>query len=255
MSLSNFGGKAGRYVSKNSPAIFLGLSIAGVLTTAWLTHRATQKAQLELKVNGHDASNTLSAKEQLKVTWKHYVPPVLTCGATIGFMLAGNSVQSRRNAALITAATLSEAAFSEYKGKMVEALGKGKETKAVDELIQKKVTEKETSGDFIGLSPREDNQEQYVFDTYSGRVLVSTVEKLNKAANEVALEHINHDYASLNLFYRKIGLPEIPVGDTVGWNNSHAMEIDLGSAVVHENKGLIAIKYMNQPVVKYDTIW
>ena len=212
MSLSNFGGKAGRYVSKNSPAIFLGLSIAGVLTTVWLTHRATQKAQLELKVNGH-------------------------------------------NAALITAATLSEAAFSEYKGKMVEALGKGKETKAVDELIQKKVTEKETSGDFIGLSPREDNQEQYVFDTYSGRVLVSTVEKLNKAANEVALEHINHDYASLNLFYRKIGLPEIPVGDTVGWNNSHAMEIDLGSAVVHENKGLIAIKYMNQPVVKYDTIW
>lgn len=255
MNLPSFGNKAGHYLNKNSPAILMGLSIAGVLTTAWLTHKAAQKsvAQMVHKTldNGTDAS-ILTAKEKVELTWKNYIPPVLSCGATLAFIIAGNSVQSRRHAALITAVTLGETAFSEYKDKMVETLGKGKERKAVDELIQKQVTDKEESGGFLGLTPREDHQEQLVFDTFSGRTLVSTVEKLNKAANEVARECINNDYANLNLFYSKIGLPEIPVGEVVGWNNSHPMEIDLGSAVVHENKGLIAIKYLNDPKVKYD---
>lgn len=261
MNLTSFGNKAGSYLSKNSPAILMGLSIAGVLTTTWLTHKAAQKAQLDIRnaeeygAKHPDEIQLLTAKEKVELTWKHYVPPVLSCGATLAFIIAGNSVQSRRHAALITAVTLGETAFSEYKDKMVETLGKGKERKASDELIQKKVTEKEKEGAFQILNPREDHQEQYVYDTYSGRVLVSTIEKLHKAANEVARECINNDYASLNLFYSKIGLPEIPVGDEVGWNNSNPMELDLGSAVVHENKGLIAIQYVNKPIVKFDSFW
>jgi hypothetical protein len=254
VSLANFGNKAGNYISKNSPAILMGLSLAGVLTTAWLTHKAAEKALTDLTVTQMKSGTDLTPKEKVQLTWKYYIPPVLSCGATLAFIIAGNSVQSRRQAALITAVSLGETAFSEYKDKMVETLGKGKEKKAVDELIQKKVTEKENEGVLQALIPREDHQEQYVFDTFSGRVLVSTVEKLNKAANEVARECINNDYANLNLFYSKIGLPEIPVGEVVGWNNDNPMEIDLGSAVVHENKGLIAIKYVNNPRVGYDSL-
>lgn len=252
MNLSDFGNKTGRYLSKNSPAILMGLSVAGVLTTAYLTHKAAQKSIVDILA---DPAVDLTAKEKIELTWKYYIPPALSCGATLAFIIAGNSVHSRRQAALITAVTLGETAFSEYKDKMVETLGKGKERKAQDEIIQRKVTEAEKSGKFEGLIIHPDTQEQYVYDTYSGRTLVSTVEKLNKAANEVARECINNDYASLNLFYSKIGLPDIPVGDEVGWNNSHSCEIDLSNAIVLDGKGLIAINYVNKPKVGFDSLW
>ena len=138
---------------------------------------------------------------------------------------------------------------------MVETVGKNKERKAVDELIQEKVTQKEKDGEFDKLVVREDKQEQYVYDTISGRVFVSTIEKLNKAANEVARECINNDYANLNLFYSKIGLAEIRIGETLGWNNSNPLELNLSNAVVMDGRGLIAINYIKDPIIGYDKIW
>jgi uncharacterized protein YdgA (DUF945 family) len=127
VSLANFGNKAGNYISKNSPAILMGLSLAGVLTTAWLTHKAAEKALTDLTVTQMKSGTDLTPKEKVQLTWKYYIPPVLSCGATLAFIIAGNSVQSRRQAALITAVSLGETSFSEFKDKMVETLGNGKE--------------------------------------------------------------------------------------------------------------------------------
>ena len=250
MTMNDLAKKTGSFLNTNSPAILLGLSIAGVITTAYLTHKAAQKAEKELsQVAG------LTAKEKVQITWKYYVPPVLSCGATLGFIIAGHSIQHSRNAGLAAAVSLSQTAFSEYREKMVETVGKNKERKAVDELIQEKVTQKEKDGEFDKLVVREDKQEQYVYDTISGRVFVSTIEKLNKAANEVARECINNDYANLNLFYSKIGLAEIRIGETLGWNNSNPLELNLSNAVVMDGRGLIAINYIKDPIIGYDKIW
>lgn len=247
MNISDLTSKTGHYLKANSPAILMGLSLAGVLSTAYLTHKATQKATKTLStVSG------LTTKETVQLTWQYYIPPILSCGATLGFIIAANSVHSRRQAALVTAVSLGETAFTEYREKMVETLGKNKELKARDEIIQKNVTAKEGEIERLVLV---DSQDQYVYDTFSGRVFVSSVEKLNRAANEVARECINNDYASLNSFYRKVGLAEIPVGDALGWNNANAMEINLSSAVVLDGKGLLAVNYENQPKANYDSMW
>lgn len=251
MNLSQLTTKVGHNLSKHSPAIFMGLSLAGVLTTAYLTHKAAQKATQTLsEVAG------VTPKEKVQLTWKYYIPAALSCGATLGFIIAGNSVQYRRNAALVTAVTLGQEALVEYREQVVEQLGKGKDKKIRDGVNQKKISEKEKEGAFELLkAPNADNQEQYVYETESGRLLVSTVEKINKAANDVARECINNDYASLNMFYRLIGLPEVPMGETHGWNNTNPCEIDLGSAVVQDGKGMIAINYTNKPKVGFESFW
>lgn len=256
MTLQDLAVKSGHYLSKNSPAILMGLSLAGVVTSAFLTHKAAQKAQLKLLDPAVDPEGEgLPFKQKAALTWKYYIPPVLSCGATIAFIVAGNSVHNRRQAALITAVSLGETAFQEYREQITETLGKGKEQKARDELTQKKVTKAEQEGKLDGLVLKPDTQEQYVWDNYSSRMLVSTVEKLNKAANDVARDCINHDYATLNQFYSAIGIEGIQPGDDLGWSNTKPLEIDLTNAVVRDGKGLIAINFVNPPTADFRDPW
>jgi len=256
MTLQDLAVKSGHYLSKNSPTILMGLSLAGVVTTAWLTHKAAQKAQLVLLDPTVDPDGEgLPLKTKAQLTWKYYIPPVLSCGATLAFIVAGNSVHNKRQAALITAVSLGETAFQEYREQITDTLGKGKEQKARDELVQKKVKKAEDEGKFDGLVLKPDSQDQYVWDMYSSRALISSVEKLNKAANDVARNCINHDYASLNQFYAAIGLEGIQPGDDVGWSNSTPLEIDLTNAVVRDGKGLIAINFVNKPTADFRDPW
>lgn len=256
MTLQDLAVKSGHYLSKNSPAILMGLSLAGVVTSAFLTHKAAQKAQITLLDPLVDPDGEgIPFKEKAKLTWKYYIPPVLSCGATVAFIIAGNSVHNRRQAALITAVSLGETAFQEYREQITETLGKGKEQKARDELTQKKVKKAEEEGKFDGLVLKPDSQDQYVWDSYSSRALISSVEKLNKAANDVARDCINHDYASLNQFYNAIGLEGIQPGDDVGWSNNSPLEIDLTNAVVRDGKGLIAINFVNPPSADFRDPW
>lgn len=255
-TLSDITTKTGHYLSKNSPAILMGLSLAGVLTTAYLTHKAAQKAQLKLlDPLQNEPEEGFTLKQKAQITWRYYIPPVLSCGATVAFIIAGNSVHNRRQAALITAVTIGQNALSEYKEQVTEALGKGKEQKARDAVTQKKVTKAEEEGKFDGLVLKPDSQDQYVYESFSGRTLVSSVEKINKAANDVARDCINHDYATLNQFFVAIGLEPIPVGEVMGWSNSDPLEIDLTNAVVRDGKGLISINYVNEPVANFRDPW
>ena len=258
MTLQDLAIKSGHYLSKNSPTILMGLSLAGVMTTAWLTHKAALRADSAIKE--HESKDNglwikATNKEKAKLVWKYYIPPVLSCGATVAFIIAGNSVHNKRQAALITAVSLGETAFQEYREQITETLGKGKEQKARDELVQKNVKKAEDEGKFDGLVLKPDTQDQYVWDVYSSRALVSSVEKLNKAANDVARDCINHDYATLNQFYSAIGIEGIQPGDDVGWSNSTPLEIDLSNAVVRDGMGLIAINFVNPPTANFRDPW
>lgn len=259
MTLANVGKKLGHFVSRNSPAILMGMSLAGLVSTAYLAHKAGQKAKAQIDETEAERGAPLTPKEKVQLTWMNYIPPALSCGATVAFIIGGNTVHVKRQAALVTAVSLGETALSEYKEKMVEALGKNKERKVSDEIVQTNVNKAVEEGKFAKLAvPNDERQEIYVFDTFSGRPFVSTIEKIHKAANEVARECINNDYANLNLFYNKIGLSEIPIGEEVGWNNSHPIEIDTTSARVdpeNESRALIAINYTNKPRVGYDSLW
>lgn len=256
MSLQDLVIKSGHYLSKNSPTILMGLSLAGVISTAFLTHKAAQRAQTDfLNYEIQGPVSELTIKEKTKLVWRHYVPPVLSCGATLAFIVAGNSVHNKRQAALITAVSLGETAFQEYREQITETLGKGKEQKARDELIQKKVTKADEAGKFDGFVLKPDTQDQYVWDSYSSRPLVSSVEKLNKAANELARDCINHDYVTLNQFYSAIGIEGIEPGEDLGWSNSNPIELDLTNAVVRDGKGLIAINFVDNPTADFRNPW
>src|SRR5690606_2295197 len=126
-------------VQRHSPAVLTGFAIAGVVSTVVLTARATTRANQTIAVNqyvGRDEPLTL--KEKVKLVWPIYIPPALTGLATIGCIMGAQSINYRRQAALMGAFTLTEGAFQEYKDQVAEALTKPAKEKLETAIAQKR---------------------------------------------------------------------------------------------------------------------
>ena len=121
----------GRSISNHSPEILTGLGIAGMITTTVLAVKATPKALSLIEHKKEELELTESEKlspiETIKATWKCYISTVVTGVSSVACLVGASSVNARRNAALATAYNLSATALSEYKEKVVEAVGEKKE--------------------------------------------------------------------------------------------------------------------------------
>jgi hypothetical protein len=127
---------------RHSPAILTGFAIAGVVSTVILTARATTRANQTIAANQYiGRDEPLTRVEKIKLVWTIYIPPSLTFLATIGCIIGAQSINVRRQAALVGAFTLTEGAFQEYKDQVAEALTKPAKEKLETAIAQKKVDE------------------------------------------------------------------------------------------------------------------
>ena len=124
-------------VVKHSPELLVGLGISGMIATTVLAVRATPKALQLLEEKAMDEEcevNELTVGEKIKTCWKCYIPAAITGLTSTACIIGAHSVNTRRNAALAAAYTLSDTALREYRDKVVETIGEKKE-KAVREKV------------------------------------------------------------------------------------------------------------------------
>ena len=143
----------GDKMSKNSPTILTGLGVAGIISTTIMAVKATPKALTLIDdeyYNRYDASgtsldfaqyvtdvdNNLTKKEILKLTWKEYIPTAVMGTVTVACFLGANNINLRRNAALASVYSITEATLKEYQAKVVDTIGAPKEQKIKDEINQ-----------------------------------------------------------------------------------------------------------------------
>ena len=223
--IKNLGGT----ISKNSPHILTGLGCAGVLTTAVLTGKASIKAYeiLEQERNRRYASEPIRTKEVFELTWREFIPPVIVGTSSIACIIGANSINVKRNAALAALYSLSETAFREYKTKVVEEIGRTKETKIRDSVV----------GDKIAANPPSDRTiimtgdgEVLCYDALSDRYFKSSIEKIRQKINELNRDLLSEMWLSLNDLYYAIGLPTTKLGDQMGFDIEKGLiEIDYSS--------------------------
>ena len=87
-------------MSKRSPEILTGIGIAGMITTTVLAVKATPKAleimgeeQERRKVEGETKYHELlPAKDIVKLTWKCYIPAVVTGTISVACLIGASSV-------------------------------------------------------------------------------------------------------------------------------------------------------------------
>ena len=110
-------------VKKHSPEILTGIGIAGMTAAAVMAVKATPKALRMVDEKEIRDGKRLTTGEIVKTTWKCYIPPVVTGVCSAACIIGASSISARRNAALVTAYTISETALKEYRDKAVEVVG------------------------------------------------------------------------------------------------------------------------------------
>jgi Family of unknown function (DUF6353) len=228
--------KAIKIFKSNSPEILTAFGVSGVLTTSYLVGKASFKASHILVGRPKEEE----FKEKVKLVWKCYIPAGISGVLTIGCIVGASKVNGRRTAAAVTAYSLTERAFSEYREKVVEELGKGKEKKIRDEIAQDRVAKTPPgSREVIVVG----TGHVLCCELYTHRYFRSDMETLRKAQNDINAR-VNHElYVCLDEFYDLIGLPYTANSINIGWDSDRLMELEFSTVISEDGEPCIAFDY------------
>lgn len=248
-----------RYLDYNSTSILTGLSLAGVVSTAYFAARGGMDAIRKIEDReierihsaitfGEGDVYVQTLKDKALLTWKCYIPAAVSGVSTLAFIGMGHKISSKRTAALATAYSLTEMAFNEYKAKVVETLGEKKAVDIRDRVAEDRVnrTAKPTSEVMVV-----GDGEVLCFESFTGRYFKSSMEALRKAQNDINSQIINEGYASLNEFFSAVGIPYSGVGEELGWSTDEMLDLQFTSVLNQEGKPCLSVGYSRLPAKNY----
>lgn len=242
---------AGRVLTKYSPGILTGIGITGMIGATFMAVKATPKALYLIEAKKEESEvEELTPVETIKTCWKCYIPATLTTVVSAACLIGASTVSAKRNAALATAYSISEAALREYQEKVVEVIGEKKE-KAVRDAVAKDQIERDpvTKSEVVII---DSNSNTLCYEPLSGRYFKSTIDKIKKAEIKLDRQMIQEMYVSLNDFYWEIGLDGTDLGDQMGWNLSKGyMDLSFSSQLADDGTPCAVIVYGIPPVYDY----
>ena len=242
---------AERVLTKYSPGILTGIGITGMIGATFMAVKATPKALYVIETKKEEAEvEELTSVETIKTCWKCYIPAALATVVSAACLIGASTVSAKRNAALATAYSISEAALREYQEKVVEVIGEKKE-KTVRDAVAKDQIERDpvTKSEVVII---DSNSNTLCYEPLSGRYFKSTIDKIKKAEIKLDRQMIQEMYVSLNDFYWEIGLDGTDLGDKMGWNLSKGyMDLSFSSQLADDGTPCAVIVYGIPPVYDY----
>jgi hypothetical protein len=242
--------RAQKATADNAPTVLTALGVTGLVTTAYLTGKASFKAGAVLYKHDYEAGLSGDPlpplQERIPLVWKLYVPAVGTGVVTIACIVSANHISTRRAAVLASAYSIAQEGFQEYKVKVLEKIGEKKEKEVRDEIAQDRVAKNPPAEIYIV-----NEGEVLCMDTHSGRYFKSTLENIKAAQNTINYRIRNDNYASLSDFWDCVGLRKTAESDEIGWNVDANLEIEYGSAITEDGKPCITIGFQTIPVRGY----
>lgn len=271
MDLSALFQRAGKVAAKNSPAILSAIGVTGTLATAYLAAKGAFQAApiLEEKENEradenrakdyeanpdlkHDPNyqpdSELTTQEKVEATWKCFVPAAVSIGVTITAIIFAAQVNERRNAALMSAYSVVEKSYGEYRAKTISKVGKTKEQAIRDELAQDRVSENPPRQSEVIIIAEGKN---LCRDSFTGRYFNTDMQTLRKVENDINFEIRNQGYASLSDVWDRLGLVHTSGSDDLGWNGDRQFEMKISTTLSDQNQPCFSIEFFPPPAPKF----
>ena len=156
-----------KFLKKNSSTILTCLGVTGVIFTAITAVKCTTKALTLIEKKKDELEvEKLTAGETIKATWKCYIPTAFVSLSTITCILGANSLSKRSQAALISAYSLLDRSFKEYKETANDIYGKD---------ADKKIREAIAKSNYSKLPFKVSDEKQLFFDMFSDRYFESSL--------------------------------------------------------------------------------
>lgn len=230
-----------------SPEILTGLATAGVVGTVIATVKGTLVATTILEDMKseqadfeYDETPEIPKKDVVKACWKCYIPAAIMGTTTVACIIGSNRISASRNAALSALYGLSEAAMKEYQDKVAEKFGEKKESEIRDEIAQDTLMKNPVDKNFIIQTGKGDT---LCYDRFSGRYFMSDYEAIRKAQNDINEEIGLYCAAMLNQFYALIGLDDIPMGESIGWDIECPLRVHFASKLTTDNRPCVVVDF------------
>ena len=232
---------------KNSPAILTGLGITGFVVSVALTVYTTPKAikSVEDKKKELDKEK-LTIGETIGATWKYYLPTAIGIATSTACILGANSVNTRRNAALAAAYSLSETAMAEYQGKVREFVGERKESDVRADIAHDRMAVDPPNPSEVIVTGK---GETWFRESITHRYFKSDIEKVRKVENDLNREMRNENTISVNDMLYALGLPsDHKVLGDLGWDiDKHPIEFIFIPVMTEEVGVCIELDYRFAP--------
>lgn len=214
---------------KHAPTILTVMGAAGTVAAVALSSEAALKAKKVLEEN---EKKDISTADKVLVYAKAYAPTAVMTAASLTCIFGSNHVNKQRLAGIASAYILSEAAFSEYKEKVEEVVGKKKSQQIKDEVVQSHIAQNPpTEFNTVVPSYHQGPDTLYLWwDEVAKRYFYCNAERIRKAEALANKELQLSGFVSINDIYEMLELPKIKTGDDSGW------EYDLNDPTSSRNR-------------------
>ena len=217
-----------KIIEKHSSAILTGISIIGLGVTTGLTIKSTIKAvkiveeekQRQITYEKIYPDNhgykypvvpNFDKKDIIKMTWKSYIPVIVSGLSTSICILGIHCLNRRMQASLISAYALLDNTYKEYKQKMHELYPD--DPKVIN--FEHEVIKSKFKKDMIL-----DEDKQLFFDYQTMQYFESTMEDVMDAERHMNECLAEDGYVCINELYEYLDLPTTLYGWQMGWSYS-----------------------------------
>jgi hypothetical protein len=249
----------GKLLKDNAPAILTSVSIVGTVSTAVMAVKATPDAldriqqaeekKFEANPEGGPGSSRLTVWETAKATYPCYIPAFAIGVVSITCMLGAQSINMRRQAALLGGLALTEKAFSEYQEKVATTIGEGKAEKIRNEVIEDRMRHHPPTDAEVYIA---NDTDVLCYDKGSDRYFHSDMETIRSVQNTINQEVLNNMYATQTMFFEMLDLKKTDTSDEFGWDTSRMLDIHYGGHINGKTgKPCISIEYRMRPVADF----
>lgn len=237
------------FLSKNGSKILIGASVVTMTSAIVMGIKSHTKYEI-LMAEAEDEledDDEISKKTKAKTFVKAYWPTIILAVCSASCTIGSHYINQKHQAALAAALTMSNKALNEFQKKTIEHIGEKKVTEIKDKIAKDKIEAKKPEENKIIITPS--NGKVLFFDDYSGRYFYSDVETIKRVVNNLNRKLPEEMYITLNELYVELGVPEIELGDQLGWHldNCTGFEECLSAQITDNGEPCIVVSYDPTP--------
>lgn len=237
------------FLNRNNSKILTGLSVVGIGLTVYNAILDTRKAEDHFWAEQSKHDDELN---YIKVTWKDYLPTIISAILTAGCTIASDVCAESHTEAAISSYLFSQATLQEYQRKVVERIGVNKERELHDDVIKEIASKKElpvlySDGGVTGNVIDTGKGNTLFYDEPGDTYFKSDIQCVRSVVNDLNYELRSEMYFDWNELRYRWGLPFKKYGSDLIFDVDRPLELRLVPDMLENGTVRIILDYELYP--------